>query len=41
VGEVQHIVDDLLSCARSNVHIDLSSKPSPVTPAEEPVTLGT
>jgi two-component system probable response regulator PhcQ len=39
VSEVQHIVDDLLNCARSNVHSDLSSPPSSVSIAEEPVGL--
>ncbi|MGD0653970.1 MAG: response regulator [Thermoguttaceae bacterium] len=38
VSEVQHIVNDLLNCARSNVLTDLSSPPSSVSPAEEPVT---
>ncbi len=38
VGEVQHIVDDLLNCARSNVLTDLSSPPPSFTPAEEAVT---
>lgn len=39
VSEVQHIVNDLLNCARSNVHSDLSSPPSSLSPAEEPVGL--
>ena len=38
VSEVQHIVNDLLNCARSNVITDLSSPSCPVTPVEEPVT---
>jgi response regulator RpfG family c-di-GMP phosphodiesterase len=38
VSEVQHIVNDLLNCARSNVLTDLSSPPCSVTPVEEPVT---
>jgi two-component system, probable response regulator PhcQ len=41
VSEVQHIVDDLLNCARSNVLSDLSSPPSSIPPAEEPVSLET
>ena len=39
VSEVQHIVDELLNCARSNVHADLSSAQSSASPTEEPVTL--
>jgi len=39
VSEVQHIVNDLLNCARSNVLSDLSSPPSSVSPAEEPVAI--
>ncbi len=39
VSEVQHIVNDLLNCARSNVLTDLSSPQTSVSPAEEPVTL--
>jgi response regulator RpfG family c-di-GMP phosphodiesterase len=39
ISEVQHIVDDMLNCARSNVHADLSSTPSMVSPAAEPVAI--
>jgi FixJ family two-component response regulator len=38
VSEVQHIVNDLLNCARSNVLTDLSSPPCSALPDEEPVT---
>ncbi|MGD0384246.1 MAG: response regulator [Thermoguttaceae bacterium] len=38
VSEVQHIVNDLLNCARSNVLTDLSSTPCSALPDEEPVT---
>jgi two-component system, probable response regulator PhcQ len=41
VSEVQHIVDDLLNCARANVHTDLSSPASSVPLSEEPVAQGT
>ena len=41
VGEVQHIVNDLLTCARSNVLTDLSSPAASISPAEEEVTQGT
>lgn len=41
VSEVQHIVNDLLSCARSNVLTDLSSPQPSVSPDEEPVGQGT
>jgi two-component system probable response regulator PhcQ len=41
VSEVQHIVDDLLNCTRSNVHTDLSSPASSVPFSEEPVSQGT
>jgi two-component system probable response regulator PhcQ len=37
VGEVQHIVDDLLACARSNVLSDLSSPLPAFAPAEQAV----
>jgi two-component system probable response regulator PhcQ len=37
VSEVQHIVNDLLNCARSNVLTDLSSPPNSTLAEEEPV----
>ncbi len=40
VGEVQHIVNDLLNAARANVLTDLSAKPAvmaPIVPIEEAV----
>jgi two-component system, probable response regulator PhcQ len=40
VSEVQQIVEDMLSCARSNVHADLSSQPNANPPATEPVAQG-
>jgi len=40
VSEVQHIMDELLNCARSSVHTDLSSIEGSAPPAEEAVTVG-
>jgi two-component system, probable response regulator PhcQ len=37
VGDVQHIVDDLLQCARANVLTDLSTSTPSITTEDEPV----
>ena len=39
VSEVQHIMDELLNCARSNVHTDLASTEGSASPVAQAVTL--